>query len=420
MSLKHLFNVDAALSVLLHALKALVALFVNWIVLHYFAVDDFVIWSVTSSVLIVASACDLGIGQYSVTRLINDDRSNWYLHVGQSLGALIPLAAISALFVYIQINGPSRLYDAAMAAFLAGRILTIPFVAPLHAANQFKIRKAIELGAYILAALLVGGIALAGADIHLALVALNFTFLLGAVAMTLPSMRYTSIRQSLRATSLRQSPQVFRAAVPFMANNLTGLLTYGGFVWLSSLVLPQGEVAKLAVLHSFVLVNLYQIYDVFLKARQADLSDPTRVASYLKLNILIMLALPPAFLAVGREALALLSGSRVQIDAFEASLYGLFVAFELGNLFAQSVIQVNLPLVGRLKTYSAMRAAMLIAFLLVAVLSLPGEQAILALLGTLLVGSIVTFLYLIHGMKGGVLAVNPMKIELRPSQHPDR
>ena len=37
------------------------------------------------------------------------------------------------------------------------------------------------------------------------------------------------------------------------------------------------EVAKLAILHSFVLVNLFQVYDVFLRARQADLGEPARL-----------------------------------------------------------------------------------------------------------------------------------------------
>lgn len=419
MSLKRLFNADSGLSVLLHALKALVALLLNWIVLRYFAVDDFVTWSVVSSILIVATASDLGIGQYAVTRLINADRAEWPRHIGQSLGALIPLAMISALFVFVEVDGPSPLYDLAMAALLAGRILTIPFVAVLHAINQFKIRKAIELGAYAVAVILVSGIVLADAGIHLALLALNFTFLLGAVLMVLPATRYISIRASFKSVRLRSSGQVFKSAVPFMANNLTGLLTYGGFIWLSSLILPQEEVAKLAILHSFVLVNMYQVYDVFLKARQADLSEPARLRPYVKLNVLLMLAMPPMFLLAGRDVLALLSGSRVQIDALEAGLYGLFVAFELGNLFAQSITQVNLTLVGRLKTYSVIRAAMLGGFILAGLLPLPGDEAILVLLGTLLVGSVLTFIYLIQGVKW-ISPATSTDPGMRPSQHSDR
>ena len=84
MSLRRLFSADAGLSLLLHALKALVALFVNWLVLRHFAVSDFVVWSVTSSILIVATASDLGIGQYTVTQLVSAKRSEWSRYVSES------------------------------------------------------------------------------------------------------------------------------------------------------------------------------------------------------------------------------------------------------------------------------------------------------------------------------------------------
>ncbi len=393
MNLRRILVADAGLSVLLHALKALVALFVNWIVLRQFPVQDYIVWSVTSSILVVATASDLGIGQYAVTRLIHSERSEWPVHVSQSLGALLPLALLSGLFVFMAVEGPSPLYSATMAFLLAARIATIPFAAVLNAVNQFKIRKAIELAAYVLAAILVGSIALARADVHFALVALNTTFLLGAMLTVAAAARYVSIGSMLLVPSPAAAAQVLRTAMPFMANNLTGLLTYGGFIWLSSLALPQGEVAKLAVLHSFVLVNLYQVYDVFLKARQADLADPSSLDFYRKLNLALMLALPPIFLLAGREALSLI-GNRIAIGTAEAALFGVFMSLELGNLFAQSIAQVNLALLGRLKTYSAIRLVLLIGFLLAGFLPIAGGERLLLLLGMLSAGSLASFLYL--------------------------
>ena len=132
-----------------------------------------------------------------------------------------------------------------------------------------------------------------------------------------------------------------------MVNTLSGLLTYGGLIWLSSRVLPEAQVAKLAVLHSFVLINMYQLYDVFLKARQADLTSKARRSLYRRLNLLFMLALPPLFVLAGRQALALI-GNPVDIGLLETALFGLFMAFEMGNLFVQSITQVNHGLVHRL------------------------------------------------------------------------
>lgn len=395
--MKRLFSVDAGLSMLLHCLKALVALFVNWLVLRHFAVDDFLVWSVTSSILVVATASDLGIGQYTVTKLINSHEREWAGHVSESLGALIPLALASGLFVFLAIGEISMVYKTTMAVLLAGRILTIPFAAVLNAVNQFKIRKAIELAAYGVAALGVLVVVWTQADIRLALVLLNATFLLGAVLTVAVAARYVPLGEALTIASPARSTQVFRNAVPFMINNLSGLLTYGGFIWLSSLILPPAEVAKLAVLHSFVLINLYQVYDVFLKARQADLADRSRLAPYLRLNLLFMLALPLLFVLTGREALALI-GNPVAIDLPETALFGLFMAFEMGNLLVQSITQVNQALVHRLHIYSAIRSAMVTGFVLAGLVPLAGEERLLLLLAFLSLGSMTAFAYLLQGV----------------------
>ena len=398
MNLSRLFSADALLSLLLHCLKALAALFVNWLVLRHFAVDDFLVWSVTSSILVVATASDLGIGQYTVTKLINSDRRDWAVRVSESLGALVPLALASGLFVFFALGEVSTLYKGTMAALLAARMVTIPFAAVLNAVNQFKIRKAIELAAYCVAALGIGAVVLADADVRLALVVLNATFLLGATLTVMAAARYVSLGSSLKVASAARSVHVFRRAVPFMANNLSGLMTYGGFVWLSSLVLPPAEAAKLAVLHSFVLINLYQLYDVFLKARQAELADPAHWALYRRLNLLFMLAVPPLFALGGREALALI-GNPVAISLPEAALFGLFMTFEMGNLFAQSITQVNHGLVNRLNAYSAIRSAMLGGFIVAGLLPAAGDDRLLLLLALLSFGSMTAFVYLLRGLK---------------------
>ena len=398
MKITRLFGADAGLSVLLHGLKALVALFLNWMVLRFFAVDDFVVWSVTSSILVVATASDFGIGQYTVTKLINSDRSEWARHISESLGTLIPLALAAGVFVFLALSEASLAYKAAMASMLVGRVVTIPFAAVLNAVNQFKIRKAIELAAYLVAAIGMGVVAWTGVNIRWALVILNITFLLGGVLTVFAAARYISLGQSLKGAPPKKSLVVLREAIPFMVNNLSGLLTYGGFIWLSSQVLPQAEVAKLAVLHSFVLVNLYQLYDVFLKARQADLAGKARLPAYRRLNLIFMLVLPPLFVLAGREALALI-GSPIEIGLVEAALFGVFMAFEMGNLFAQSITQVNQGLVRRLNAYAAIRSAMVAAFVLVGFWPGPGDESLLVLLACLSFGSVAAFVYLMRGVR---------------------
>jgi hypothetical protein len=400
MTLKRFLFADAGLSVLLHILKAIVALTLNWIVLHHFAVHDFVTWSVTSSILMVATASDLGIGQYVVTQMINSPIGEWPRHISRGVSALLPMILIAFVFVFVALHGSSPLYRLAMAFLLAARILTIPFVAVLHAMNQFKIRKAIELVAYMMALLLVAGLAFVGADVRLALLALNATFLMGTTMMLAAASRYVPLNRSLAISPISGTGDVYRSAIPFMTNNLTGLLTYGGFMWLSSLALPQGDVAKLAILHSFVLVNIYQMYDVFLKARQADLADPGKLSPYRKLNLLMMISLPPLFFLAGRRAIALID-SRMTFHPIEIALFGLFMALELGNLFAQSITQVNISLAKHLNLYSLIKSVTLISFLLESILRLTESARLPFLLGMLSIGSMAAFCYLTYYVRKG-------------------
>ena len=355
MTLLRLVRSDAVLSLGFHALKSLVALYVNWIVLRQFAVTDYVTWSVTSSILVIATASDLGIGQYAVTRLLHSDKGEWAEIVKGCFLAMLPLAAGSLLFVAVAINGPNLAYSFTMAALLALRVLSIPFGAVLNAVNQFKIRKAIELAAYVLAAAMVTFIAVRHGNIMLALVALNITFFLGAAVTVLAAAGFVSFPQMAAARIGRSDwLRIYRAATPFMVNNLTSLLTYGGFIWISSLLLAKADVAKLALLHSFLLMNLYQLYDVFLKSRQADLVDHKHRAKLVAINAAVMVSTPVIFTIAGVAALRLLS-TEIVITRAEMLLFSIFMAFELGFLFVQSVAQVHKHLYSELTRYSMFR-----------------------------------------------------------------
>ena len=355
MNLSRLVRSDAVLSLGFHALKSFVALYVNWIVLRQFAVSDYVTWSVTSSILVIATASDLGIGQYAVTRLLHSDKAEWPAIIRACFIAMLPLSVVSLLFVAVAINGPNLAYKLTMASLLALRVLSIPFGAVLNAVNQFKIRKAIELGAYIVAAVMVTFIAIRHGNVMLALVALNITFFLGAALTIGAASRFISLPQMAAAPIERgQWIRIFGAATPFMANNLTSLLTYGGFIWISSLLLAKADVAKLALLHSFLLMNLYQLYDVFLKSRQADLVDPWHRAKLAAINAAVMVATPVVFTIAGLAALRLLS-AEIVITRTEMLLFSIFMAFELGFLFIQSIAQVHKDLYSKLTHYSLVK-----------------------------------------------------------------
>lgn len=332
---------DSSLSLLLHGLKACVALLINWLVLVEFASADYVTWAVTSSILVVATASDLGIGQFATTQFIHARPERWPAIARDAIIALVPLAIVAIAFVFVALGDQPALYKAAMAGLIGVRVLTIPFGAVLNAANQFKLRKAIELAAYLLSAVLIAWVAFAKEAVLWALLILNAAFTLGGFATMQIASRYLDMRSVSIAGADRFSIlRVYRSSVPFMVNNLTGLLTYGGFVWISSFVLANDALAKLAILHTFILVNAYQVYDVILRARQADLVDPAHVARIRILNGLLMAATPLLALLFGGEILGVLA-TEVAFSRGEIVCFAAFVSIEFGFLMIQSITQVR-------------------------------------------------------------------------------
>jgi hypothetical protein len=332
---------DSGLSLLLHILKSALALLVNWIVLAQFPSVDYVTWAVTSSLLMVATASDLGIGQYTTTRLLHTPREYWHTVLREAVFALLPLSLLGAVFVFIALGAQPAAYKVAMAIGIGLRILTIPSGALLNAINQFKLRKAIETAMYVFAATAIAAMAVTQAPILWALLALNIAFLAGAIITVVVGRRHLMLANNIHTTDYQQPIRsLYRASIPYMFNNLTGLLTYGGLIWLCSFFLDTEALARLSVLHTFILINSYQIYDVFLKARQADMVNAKHVARMGQVNSGVMLLTPVLILLIGPTVLGWFAPRQI-FSSLELALFAAFLSLEFGFLYLQSVIQVN-------------------------------------------------------------------------------
>lgn len=331
---------DSSLSLLLHCLKLGLALVVNWLVLSQFPTADYVTWAVTSSVLVVATASDLGIGQATTTQLLHSPRDQWPAVMKMASHALLPLAVIGAVFVFLALGTQPSGYKIAMAAAIGLRILTIPAGALLNAVNQFKLRKAIEVLVYLAASMFIAVIALARAPVLWALLALNITILVGAGFSVLAARRFVAAPSEPPTTAQLVLGSFYRASVPYTINNLTGLLTYGGFIWVCSLFISTDALAHLSVLHTFVLMNAYQLYDVFLKSRQGDMVRIAHVARLARVNLNVMVITPVLAPLLGTIVLGWLAPS-LTFTPLELFLFAVFMSLELGFLFLQSVIQVD-------------------------------------------------------------------------------
>ncbi len=332
---------DAFISLSMHGLKLFLALTINWIILLNFSTKDYVIWMVTSSILIVATAADLGLGQYVTLKYINTKPKYWAYITQQSIKILFPLVIFAIAFVYISLDSDSIQYKILMAIFLGIRLLTIPFSSILNSKNQFKLRKIVDVGIYFVSLILISIISYYNKPVTWALLIFNACFMFGGGVLVFLSLRYFNPIKILKDPLHEDSfIKIYKGMLPFMVNNLSGLMTYGGFIWISSFFLETTEMAKISVFYTFILINLYQIYDVILRARQADLIKFSYVEKQKKISNILFFICPILIYSLSQILLPLVAGN-INFSNVEIIFFSVFTVFELGFLFVQSVLQVS-------------------------------------------------------------------------------
>ncbi|NQV77612.1 MAG: hypothetical protein HQ490_04575 [Lutibacter sp.] len=352
--MKYFFNSDSLWSSLFHVLKSVIVLYLNWIILSNLNVQNYVLWSVTSSLLIVATASDFGIGQYTVTKLIHANENDWARILIESLLAIVPLSIVAFLFVFLSMTGGWE-FKLIMASLLVLRILTIPFGAFLNAKNKFKVRKILEFVSYVLGTIVISILLYFKGSVYQLLIALNFCFFVGAIITVHISCKSVHNWVSLSKINIVNSiKETFKGSFPFLANNITGLITYGGFVWISSFFLPETSIGQLSVMHTFLFVSAYQMYDVFLKSRQADLIHSETIFQIKKATKWIMIFSPIFIIVLGQPILSIIA-PQFKFSSADLALYSIFISCELGYLAFQSLIQVNKKLSHYLIRYSLIR-----------------------------------------------------------------
>jgi hypothetical protein len=353
---------EGVVSLFFHGLKSLVILFINWIILNKLDSNDYVVWSITSSVLMIATASDLGIGQHTVTLLIHTQKELWKSRLIKACIAISPLFLLSFGFVYLSLSG-APYYVFLMALFVSFRLFSIPFGALLNATNNFKVRKIIEFITYVIAAIAILAILHFKKDVNLSLLALNISFFIGSSITVFIALKDVPNNPVVIDGSIFKSTlTVLHGSLPFLVNNLTALLTYGGFIWISSFVLPSFLIAKLSVLHSFLFMTLYQVYDVFLRSKQADLILPEKIKFFIKLNRFLALVTSVFMLIAGIFLLKIIA-PKLQFSIVEMLLFSIFMIVEFCYLIIQSIVQVDLSHSRSLFFYSIVRmCAIVIAY----------------------------------------------------------
>ncbi len=367
-------------SLFFHVLKSLVVLFINWIILNKLNSNDYVVWSITSSILMIATASDLGIGQHTVTLLIHSQSDSRKTILINACISIIPLFFLSFLFVFFSISGDNY-YVFIMALFVSFRLFSIPFGALLNATNNFKKRKVIEFITYLIGAIAITFIVYFRKDVNLSLLALNTSFIIGSIITFFAALKYIPTSNfEINGSILESIKKVLFGSMPYLVNNLTSLLTYGGFIWISSFILPNNLIAKLSVLHSFLFMTLFQVYDVFLRSQQADLIISNKIKFFLKLNQFFCLGTFLFIGIAGNYFLGLIAPT-LNFTIYELVCFTLFMIVEFSYLIIQSIVQVDLNYSKTLFLYSIIRlSAFFAAYILYFIFSNENNLALFLLI----------------------------------------
>lgn len=275
-------------------LKGMFALTINYWVATNFDPAEFAVWSVVFSIGMVLSIADLGVGQYVLT-LLSDERLEEVDRTKVFSNAFYVICVVAAVFLlfalfYVAIvgTGYGGAYSYSLVGLMVMRVVTIPHGAFLQSVGRYHERKLFESlgygGAFFYLFFREGE----NPEIQEVMLVINGFITIAALALGLRAYSLkcpTIVREKVNILEIHS---IIKNSFPYFLNNSSGLLIYGGFITISSFLLPVSDVAKLALFHSMIFTNIYQVYELCLRIAQSKIKNNI---FFVKISILFFLSL---------------------------------------------------------------------------------------------------------------------------------
>jgi hypothetical protein len=324
------------------ALKAICALALSWMAANNLPVDEFAIWAIFFSISMVLSSGDLGVGQYILTYMASsdDDSSAFAMHFFNGLSSLIVLSA--PVFVLGLIIAKSRGFEIAFAfplcILVASRIPLIAYGAFMQVQNRIHEKRLIDSAPYCLAIPIMYIMYSYDVGVYSQLLVINLLLTLGGI-VTMQRCNVLGVPK-FQWAGLAMLKSTLKKSLPYLLNNASGIVIYGGFITLFSFYLDNYQIAVLAIYHSVILSLGYQAYDVVFRSFQLRISE-AKVFKGLSLFLgfsafIIMIALNEA----GVKILQFLFANYT-FEQFDLMLFALFACLEFGYLLATTRLQMS-------------------------------------------------------------------------------
>lgn len=324
--------------------KGVFSLILSFLVINNFSVDMFALWSVFFSLAMLLSISDLGIGQYIVTKIIDNDGSykpdRLLSMTTQVIISIFILGSILLTLFHDYILQEDAVSFTLLIIVLA-RILAIPYGAFIQAKGLYHERKLIEAMTYLFALIYV----YFAIEYHVESQEIIFTVnLILSVFLLLLIVRAKSLHfpsLTWEMYPLKDYQTVLSRSFPYFANNCSGLIIYGGFIYILSHIVSNEVLAMVSIFHTILFMNLYQCFELIYRTLQVNIKEDEFFIRIVIATILMIGIIVLFFLFFGKQILSLifLNYDFVLIDLVAFSGY---LAVEILFLLFTSKAQIHL------------------------------------------------------------------------------
>lgn len=251
-------------------LKGLCALYISVRVANYLGVGDFAEWSIFFSLTMLMSISDLGVGQYVLTNFARNDILDLEKRslFGSAFFFLVLISVVLFAFSAITLLVKNKFIFEYLVLLLI-LLIRIPitvYSAFLQSLDKVHEKKIVEAIGYLLALLIIEWLIFHDADLLLLLIIFNLVI---SVSQLLIYFRARFLKcPSLSLQCFVIQPKVFSGAFPYLANNSSGLVVYGGFITIASFVLSDYQLSYVSILHGTIFMYGYQVCELVFRVNQ--------------------------------------------------------------------------------------------------------------------------------------------------------
>lgn len=329
-----------ALNFLAFFIKIIFAFLLSVLIANSYSQIDFVKWSIFFSISMIVSTSDLGVGQLVLTSLNNAREENEKILniLSQGFNTLLFLSILAFLigFFLLKIVGFTFFMSLLLSGIISIRIPFILYSAYLQFCDRIHERRLVEAASFLVGTLTAFFLVEANATINTILISINIIF--SAFCLI---FYYRSYQLGIPKLSWKQEYRIrgfILLAAPYFINNVTGLITYGGFIFFLSLVLYPEQIAFLSIFHAVIFGLGYQFFEYLFRFFQLTINKRRIYQNMLIVLITFFIAALFGASLIGKSLLELLY-KNYTFETYTI-LYFIFYSFleyffQLGNIRIQ-------------------------------------------------------------------------------------